>query len=436
VTDPRERFLVRYAGGFAPFVVARAEGAWVETTDGRRVLDFTSGQICSTIGHNHPRIAAAIRGALDEVVHLNSWMLSEPVLALAERLAGLAPPLDRVILLNTGSEANEVALKLAKMHTGRFEVVGLTRGFHGLLAGIASVNFSMAHAGYGPLLPGSFALPAPYAYRCPVRHCDGTCDRTCLEAGFELVDQQSVGSLCALVAEPVLSAGGVIVPPDGYFRRVAELCRERGMLLLMDEAQTGFGRLGTMFGFEHDGVVPDLLAVSKTLGGGIPVAATLTSAALEEDCVAKGFLHVTSHVSDPLPAAAGVAVLEVLEEEGLVERARELGDYLLARLRELQARHEQVGDVRGRGLLVGLELVETRERREPADELGAEVTAECLERGLSMNIVRAGTSSNCFRMAPPLTITRDEIDLAVSILDESLVAVLDANPGLVRPAAR
>ena len=170
MSDARERFLIRYAGSFAPFLVARANGAWVETADRRRVLDFTSGQICSTLGHNHPRIVAAIRGALDEVVHLNSWMLSEPVLALAERLASLSPPgLHKVILLNTGSEANEVALKLAKMHTGRFEVAGLARSFHGLLAGIASVNFSMAHAGYGPLLPGAFALPAPYAYRCPIR---------------------------------------------------------------------------------------------------------------------------------------------------------------------------------------------------------------------------------------------------------------------------
>ena len=214
--DERERFLIRYAGGFAPLTVARASGAWIETTDGRRVLDFTSGQICSTLGHNHPRIAAAVRRALDEVVHLNSWMLSEPVLALAERLAGLFPaPLDKVMLLNTGSEANEVALKLAKLHTGRFEVVGLTRSFHGLLGGTTSVTFSMARTGYGPLLPGAFAVPAPYAYRCPIRHCDGACDCTCLEAGFELVDQQSVGSLCALVAEPVLSAGGIVVPPAG-----------------------------------------------------------------------------------------------------------------------------------------------------------------------------------------------------------------------------
>jgi 2,2-dialkylglycine decarboxylase (pyruvate) len=431
VHDERERFLIRYAGGFAPFTVVRAEGAWLETGDGRRILDFTSGQICSTLGHNHPRIASAIRGAVESVIHLNSWMLSEPVLALAERLAGLfPPPLEKVILLNTGSEANEVALKLAKMFTGRFEVVGLTRSFHGLLAGIASVNFSMAHAGYGPLLPGAFALPAPYAYRCPVRHCDGACDCTCLEAGFELVDQQSVGSLCAVVAEPVLSAGGVIVPPDGYFRRLRELCDERGMLLVLDEAQTGFGRLGTMFGFEHDGVVPDLAAVSKTLGGGVPLAATVTSPAIEEDCAAKGFLHVTSHVSDPLPAAAGLAVLDVIEEDGLVERARARGDYLLARLRELEERHEQVGDVRGRGLLAGVELVADRTTREPADELGAAVTAECLRRGLSMNIVRAGSSANCFRIAPPLSVTEDEIDLAVEILDASIGAVVASRRAL------
>jgi len=431
LVDERERFLIRYAGSFAPEPIARAEGAWVETASGKRILDFTSGQICSTLGHNHPRIAAAVRSALDEVVHLNSWMLSEPVLALGERLVDLfPPPLDRVLLLNTGTEANEVALKMAKMHTGRWEVVGLTRSFHGLLAGIASVNFSMAHAGYGPLLPGAFAVPAPYAYRCPVRHCDGACDCTCLEVGFELLDELSVGSLCAFVAEPVLSAGGIIVPPDGYFGRARELCDERGMLLVLDEAQTGFGRLGMMFGFEHDGVVPDLVAVSKTLGGGFPLAATITSGAIEEDCVRKGFLHVTSHVSDPLPAAAGLAVLDVIEEEGLVGQARQRGDYLLGRLRELQTEHEQVGDVRGRGLLVGLELVEERESRRPANALGAAVTEECLRRGLSMNIVRAGSSANCFRMAPPLTISEEEIDLGIEILDASLRAVLSRRPAV------
>ncbi|MBD0283556.1 MAG: aspartate aminotransferase family protein [Thermoleophilaceae bacterium] len=425
--DERERFLIRYAAGFAPLTVARADGSWIETTDGRRILDFTSGQICSTVGHNHPRIVEAVQRSLDTVVHLNSWMLSEPVLALAERLVATLPePLDKVIVLNTGSEANEVAFKLAKLHTGRFEVVGLTRSFHGLLAGATSVTFSMGHAGYGPLVPGAFALPAPYAYRCPIRHCDGTCDCACLEAGFELVEQQSVGALCALVAEPVLSAGGVIVPPEGYFRRARELCEERGMLLVMDEAQTGFGRLGAMFGFELEGVVPDILAVSKTLGGGVPVAATVTSTAIEEDCVAKGFLHVTSHVSDPLPSAAGLAVIDVIEEEGLVERARRQGEYLISRLQELQESHEQVGDVRGRGLLVGVELVEDRDGKAPADALGAAVTVECLRRGLSMNIVRSGQQANCFRIAPPLSVTLNEIDLAMEILDEALRSALES----------
>src|SRR6266852_9837258 len=346
--DQRERFLIRYSRDFAPFTVARASGSWLETTDGQRILDFTSGQICSTIGHNHPRIVAAIQQTLDEVIHLNSWMLSEPVLALAERLTKLVPTsLAKVVLVNTGGEANEVALRLAKMHTGRFEIVGLTRSWHGLQASVASLNLAGGHAGYGPLMPGTLALPAPYAYRCPIRHCNGTCDCSCLEAGFDMIDQQSVGSLCAVIAEPVLSAGGTIVPPPDYFQRLRALCNDREMLLIIDEAQTGFGRLGTMFGYELYGIEPDILSVSKTLGGGIPIAATFTSSAIESDCYDKGFMHVTSHVSDPLPAAAGLAVINVIEEEGLVKQAEQRGNYMLAGLRELQNRHEHIGDVRG-----------------------------------------------------------------------------------------
>lgn len=426
MNDARERFLVRYMRQFAPFTVAKASGAWVETTDGRRILDFTSGQICSTLGHNHPRIVEAIQKSLEEVIHLNSWMLSEPVLALADKLASLVPEsLEKVILLTTGGEANEVAFRMAKMHTGRFELVGLTRSWHGLLAGVASVNLAGGHAGYGPLMPGTFALPAPYAYRCPIRHCNGNCDCSCLEVGFEQIDQQSVGSLCAVVAEPVLSAGGIIVPPDDYFKRLKQLCEERGMLLILDEAQTGFGRLGAMFGFELYGVTPDILTVSKTLGGGLPLAATMISSAMEADLYNKGFMHVTSHVLDPLPSAAGLAVVEVIEEEGLVEQARLRGEYLMARLRELQDRYEQIGEIRGKGLLVGLELVEDRATKKPAEKLGEAVSDECLNRGLSMNIVRSvGMMANCFRMAPPLSITEEEIDTAVQIIEDSLKSVL------------
>jgi 2,2-dialkylglycine decarboxylase (pyruvate) len=433
-----DRHLIRYVPGFAPFLVERARGSWVWDRDGNRILDFTSGQICSTIGHNHPRIVEAIRSACDRVLHLNSWMLSEEVVRLAARLAELLPePLDKAIILNTGSEANEIAMRIAKLATGRFEIAGLEQSFHGLTAGAASVTYSVGRQGYGPQVPGTFAIPAPYAYRCPVRHlADGTpgcdsCDTTCLERGFDWFDSEGAGSLAATIAEPVLSAGGVIDPPPGYLARLAELTRARGGLLIVDEAQTGFGRLGTMFGFEQDGVVPDIVTVSKTLGGGLPIAATVISADLEARIVERGFVHVTSHVSDPLPAAVGLAVLDVIVEERLPERAAALGARLRAGLEALATRHELIGEVRGRGLLLGVELVTDRGTREPADDLGGRATDECLARGLSMNIVRHVGANSVWRIAPPLTVTEDEIDLALSIMDESLAAVVEAagSPG-------
>ncbi len=428
-----DRHLIRYVPGFAPFLVDRAQGSWVWDRDGNRVLDFTSGQICSTIGHNHPRIVEAIRDACDRVLHLNSWMLSEEVIRLATRLAELLPaPLEKAIILNTGSESNEIAMRIAKLATGRYEILGVDQSFHGLTAGVASVTNSVGKQGYGPQMPGSFALPAPYTYRCEIRReslghpgCGG-CDRTCLEAGFDAFDEASEGALAGTIVEPVLSAGGVIDPPPGYLGRLAEATRARGGLLIVDEAQTAFGRLGTMFGFEQDGVVPDIVTVSKTLGGGLPLAATVISAELEERIVERGFIHVTSHVSDPLPSAVGLAVLDVVIEERLPERAAAMGTYLKAGLLELAERHPIIGEVRGRGLLVGVELVIDRATREPAEDLGARATDECLARGLSMNIVRHVGANSVWRIAPPLTVSEAEIDLALSIMDDSLAAVTTA----------
>jgi 2,2-dialkylglycine decarboxylase (pyruvate) len=418
--------LIRYGGAFAEDLVVRASGSWLETAGGRRVLDFTAGQICATVGHNHPRVTAAIQRSLDEVIHLNSWMLSPPVLDLADVLLETVPaPLERAMFLSTGGESIEVAVRMAKLSTGRFEVASLTRSWHGLTGGAAALTLAAGRRGYGPTLPGSFALPAPYAYRCPVRACDGQCDCTCLEAGFELFDQASVGSPAAVVAEPVLSAGGVIVPPPGYFARLLELCEERGMLVVFDECQTGLGRLGTMYGFEAFGVVPDFLVLSKTLGGGVPIGAVITSAAIEATCHERGFMHVTSHVSDPMPAAAALAVIEVVRQDGLPARAARAGERLRGHLDELAARHEIVGDVRGMGLLCGLELVEDRNSRRPADAMGPALTEECERRGLSVNLVRGSTggAANCLRMAPPLTISDDDIDLAAEILDASLATL-------------
>ena len=424
--DPRVELLIRYGGDFTAEPVVRARGSWLETAGGNRVLDFTAGQICATVGHNHPRVVAAIQRSLESVIHLNSWMLSPPVLDLAGALLATVPaPLERAMFLSTGGESVEVAVRMAKLGTGRFEVASLTRSWHGLTGGAAALTLAAGRRGYGPTLPGSFALPAPYAYRCPVRACDGECDCTCLEAGFDLFDQASVGSPAAVVAEPVLSAGGVIVPPPGYFARLVDLAAERGMLVVFDECQTGLGRLGTMYGFERYGVVPDFLVLSKTLGGGVPIGAVVTSAAIEERCHELGFIHVTSHVSDPLPAAAALAVLELVSGEDLPARAERAGARLAGHLGELAARHEAIGDVRGMGLLLGVELVEDRDSRRPAEALGVAVSEECERRGLSINLVRGGTggAANCLRIAPPLTVSDDEIDLAAEILDTSLTAV-------------
>jgi 2,2-dialkylglycine decarboxylase (pyruvate) len=418
--------LIRYGGDFWPEPIVRASGSFVETASGRRVLDFTAGQICATIGHNHPRVVAEIRRALDDVIHLNSWMLSPPVIELASALIATLPPsLAKAIFVSTGGEAIEIAVRMAKLYTGQFEVLSLTRSWHGLTGGAASLTTAGGRRGYGPAMPGSFVLPAPYAYRCPIKHCDNDCDCSCLEAGFDLFDAASVGAPAAVVVEPVLSAGGVIVPPPGYFARLIELCDEREMLTIFDECQTGLGRLGAMYGFEAYGVVPDFLVLSKTLGGGVPIGSVVTSPTIESECHARGFMHVTSHVSDPLPAAAARAVLDVVREEDLSARAARQGERLMGHLRELQARYEVIGDVRGMGLLCGIELVEDRETRQPALTLGAALTTECDDRGLSINLVRGGSggAANCIRMAPPLTIADDEVDLAAEILDASLAAL-------------
>ncbi|HJZ02131.1 MAG TPA: aspartate aminotransferase family protein, partial [Streptosporangiaceae bacterium] len=231
---------------------------------------------------------------------------------------------------------------------------------------------------------------------------------------------QSVGSLAACIVEPILSSGGIIEPPSGYFPALQDKCRERGMLLILDEAQTGLCRTGTWYAFERDGVVPDILTLSKTLGAGLPLAAVLTGAELEKAAHDRGFLFFTTHVADPLPAAVGITVLDVLQRDRLDERARHLGGVLRRGLERIADRHEVVGDIRGRGLLTGVELVVDRQTKRSSDELGALVTKRCLELGLHMNIVQLPGMGGVFRIAPPLTATEDELSLGLAILDQAL----------------
>ncbi|MFJ2028518.1 aspartate aminotransferase family protein [Streptosporangium sp. NPDC087985] len=426
--DEADRLLIRYGASFTPRVIERASGAYVFDRQGTPILDFTSGQMSSILGHAHPDIVATVSSAVASLNHLFSGMLSTPVLELAHRLTATLPPtLGKMLLLTTGAEANEAAIKMAKLSTGRFEIVSFDRSWHGMTQGAAAATFSAGRRGYGPPTPGNLALPAPNAYRSPFRSSDGSHDWEAeLAYGFALVDQQSAGSLAACLIEPILSSGGIIDLPPGYLRRLKEMCDERGMLLILDEAQTGLGRTGAMYAFERDGVTPDILTLSKTLGAGLPVAAVITTAEIEQVCHDRGFLFYTTHVSDPLAAAVALTVLDVIDRENLTERAATLGDQLTDRLLALRDNYEVVGDVRGRGLLQGVELVKDKKSKVPADALGNAITSACLERGLHMNIVQLPGMGGIFRIAPPLTISDDELHTGVDILEASLKAVLDA----------
>ena len=419
--------MVRYGGSFVPRIITGAKGSYVYDQDGAAILDFTSGQMSSVLGHSHPDIVTTVSTAISTLDHLYSGMLSVPVVELAKALCATLPaPLTRMLLLSTGAESNEAAIKMAKLYTGKYEIVSFDRSWHGMTSGAASATFSAGRRGYGPPMPGNLTLPTPNAYRSPFRHTDGSYDwKSELDYGFAAVDAQSSGSLAACLVEPILSSGGIIEPPPGYLSRLKELCAERDMLLIVDEAQTGVGRTGQMYGFEREGIVPDLLTLSKTLGAGLPVAVVLTSDEIESVCHERGFLFFTTHVSDPLAAAVALTVLTVVERDGLVARAEALGRTLAERLGKMRDRYEQVGDVRGRGLLQGIELVSDKASKAPAETLGAEVTVACLERGLHMNIVQLPGMGGIFRIAPPLTVTDAELDSGLGILDDALAAVLE-----------
>ncbi|WP_231592476.1 aspartate aminotransferase family protein [Pelagovum pacificum] len=415
--------VMRYGPVFERRVIERAEGSYVYDTAGKPILDFTSGQMSALLGHSHPEIVRTVQEQIGKLDHLFSGMLSKPVVDLCARLGGMVPGLEKVMLLSTGGESNEAAIRLAKCVTGKHEVVAFSKSWHGMTGAAASATYSAARKGYGPAQVGSFAIPAPHAYRPRFTHADGSLDwQTELDDAFALIDSQSTGSLAAFIAEPILSSGGIIDLPEGYLAALKKKCEEREMLLILDEAQTGVGRTGTMFAFERDGVVPDILTLSKTLGAGLPLSAVLTSTEIEEKAHEKGYIFLTTHVSDPLPAAVGLAVLDVVRNEGLIARATEAGTLLREGMQALQQRHDCIGDVRGRGLLLGLEIVTDRASKTPDLEMGDRIAAAAMERGLSMNIVKVPAMGAVFRIAPPLTATDEEIGQGLEIMGDALKA--------------
>ncbi|MED4036332.1 aspartate aminotransferase family protein [Niallia taxi] len=421
-----ERHVGRYgAPFFIPEIIDHAKGSYVYTEEGRRILDFTSGQMSSTIGHSHPEVVATLQESAGRLDHLFSGMLSRPSINLCTHIAEtVTDPLTKVIPLSTGSEVNEAALRMAKLVTGKFEVVSFNRSWHGLTEASAGATYASARKSGLPGTPGQLAIPTPYEYRPDFVDRDGKLDwQKQLDYGFAMVDAQSVGSLAACIVEPIVSGGGILVPPSGYLAALKKKCRERDMLLIFDEAQTSFGRTGQWYGFQHDGVTPDILTLSKTLGAGLPLAALVTSAEIEQKAYEKGFVFYTSHVNDPLVAAVGCTVMDVIAKENLLAAAREKGDYLAAALKQLVEKHEVVGDARGRGLLQGIEIVKDKMSKERSEAIGDRITARCLELGLHMNIVCLPGMGGVFRIAPPLTVSYEELDEGISMLDQAITDV-------------
>ena len=401
-------------------VFARGSGSTVVDVTGREYLDFNSGQMCAWLGHNHPAIVRAIAEACETLIHAHSSYYNDKEIELARQLGELLPdPLQKSLFLQSGADANEAAVNIARKYTGGYEVASPHVSFHGMSDTTRSLTFAGWRKGYGPPDPGATAILAPYCYRCPLGLKPDSCDIACLDASFELLDAQTTSRPAAVLTEPLFSAGGVIVPPEGWLERLRDACHERGMLLILDEEQTGLGKTGRPFAFEHEGVVPDVITLAKHFGGGVCISSVTTSAAIEEAVTASEFIVTHSHSNDPLACAAGTATLDVLAEERVPERAASLGAYLRGKLAGLAERFRSIGDVRGRGLLQGIELVRDRETKEPATDEGRAIAERCMERGLIFSLRRDGS---VLRFVPPVSTTEAQIDEAVAILAEALEA--------------
>ncbi len=390
--------------------IARAEGIWIEDLDGRRYMDF-HGNSVHHIGYGHPRLVAAIKRQLDDLPFAPRRFTNEPAVALAEKLAALAPgDLGKTLFTTGGSDANEVALKIARAATGRFKTLSFWDAFHGAGFGAASVGGEATFRSpvAGPLLPGAEHV-APFAcYRCPYGHSGPeVCGLACASMVDYVLGRE--GDVAAVIAEPMRAVP--YVPPPGFWRSVREACDRHGTLLILDEIPTGLGKTGAFFAFEHDEIVPDIVTLGKALGGGIlPIAAVVARRDLDV-CGDFAIGHYT-HEKNPVTARAALTTLEIIEEEGLVERAAELGIHALGRLNDELAAVPVVGDIRGRGLLFGVEIVTERAGKTPGNALAERIYYACLAEGLSFKI-----SQGCvLTLSPPLTIARDDLDRALDIV--------------------
>lgn len=405
-----------------PLVMARGEGAFVEDVDGNVFLDCTAGIAVASTGHSHPEVVRAIVEQAGRFLHMSGTdFYYEPQVRLGEELSAIAPMPGphRSFFANSGTEANEAAIKLARYHTKRQGIIAFFGAFHGRTMGSLSLTASKPaqRRGFAPFVPGVFHAPYPNCYRCPVTASPESCAADCLRFIEEqiLVHLVSPDEVAAIVVEPIQGEGGYVVPPDVFHQRLRELTARHGMLLIVDEVQSGMGRTGKMFAIEHTGVQPDAVTAAKGIASGLPLGVVTARA----DVMAwPPGAHASTFGGNPVSCAAALATIRLLRDE-LVRNAGVVGAHLLAGATALAEKHTLIGDVRGRGLMIGIELVRDRTTKERATVERDRVVRECFQRGLLV----LGAGQNAIRLSPPLVLTKEQADIALRILDEALTAV-------------
>jgi len=410
-----------------PIYVAKAEDAWLEDVDGNRYLDFAGGIGCINVGHRRDEVVDAVRGQLDQFLHTCVQVTPyESYVRLAERMNEVTPGkgAKKTIFVNSGAEAVENAVKIARAHTKRPGIIAFEDAFHGRTMMTLALT-SKTHpykAGFAPFPGEVYRVPYAYCYRCSYSKEYPSCDLYCarhLEDTFKRVVANE--EVSAVIAEPVLGEGGFVVPPPDYFKVLIELCHKYGILFIADEVQSGFGRTGTLFACERYGIEPDLIVTAKSMGGGLPLAA-VTGRAEIMDAPGPGGLGGT-FAGNPLSCAAALAVLDLFERDNLLARANELGDHFQRRAREWQRRWPIIGDVRGLGGMQAIELVQSLETKVPATDETKKISQYCYEHGLIT--ITAGTYSNVIRVLVPLVISKEQMGEALDVLESAIAHVCD-----------
>jgi 4-aminobutyrate aminotransferase-like enzyme len=424
--DQEYRLQSRYT---SPIVLERGKGTRLWDVEGTEYIDFHSGQVCANTGHCHPELVEAVTEQVRTLMQTGSMFTDMPQVLLAKKLAEITPePLHKSFFACSGSEAIEASLRAAKLYTGGFEIMGILRSYHGMTMGAYSLSAgpSFKKAGYGYAVAGINHFPPPYCYRCDFNQTYPGCGLECLQYGFKIVNYATTGSPAAVVVEPLVSGGGVYMPPVEWMQELRDYCTEHGILLIADECQTGIGRTGEWFAFQHFDIVPDIVVVSKGLGGGIPLSGIIVTRDVAAGLEAKGYQQTSSHTGDPMLAAGGLANIELIERHNLLQNVRDMGAYLKDGLQQFVKKYDIIGDARGIGMLQGLEFVTDKKSRTPDPESSVEVSRRCTMNGLFIGAPSG--SNNCMRILPPFVVSKQDIDIALDILERAIDGVAKGRP--------